>query len=568
MRVHSGAFSVRAVAGTHAIIFGFDCPPEAARGLLGFALGRRRANGRIDWLRGFKFFAETVPDPQPGERRSTREHPIQDFQWGDYAVTPGEAYDYVIQPLFGTPSAIDGGPEIDIRVTARSGQGEHEVFYNRGAIPSQAFADRFGNVGPTEDEQNDPGNDKTRWLSRGLLEAMLDFIDQARGPGQALHVAAYEFTYPPVARALAEAAGRGAEVHLLFDAGERKRDGTLVPTHTSGPNADLIAEVGLDRLAHAHLYPRTRYGNITHNKFMVLSDAGQPLALWTGSTNFTPSGFLGQSNLAHRIVSPDLATAYRAYWDLLAGDPSTRTLKRAIALTSPDPDRPLPENLIVPVFSPRAAGMLDWYADAMGVAQSSVMFTAAFGVTQALAEVFGRDADYLKLILAERDEPNAERRALLRRDRDTRIALGARLNSDTIRAGLPGHRLDRWFREEEHFRSRGHIYYIHTKLLALDLLDEAPQIFTGSANFSAGSVGSNDENMILMRGPAFTAQAETHATEYLRLWNQLYFRTVALRRAGRPPTGVHPAMLDPDDRWVARHFRPGTYHDRMRVLFR
>jgi phosphatidylserine/phosphatidylglycerophosphate/cardiolipin synthase-like enzyme len=204
----------------------------------------------------------------------------------------------------------------------------------------------------------------------------------------------------------------------------------------------------------------------------------------------------------------------------------------------------------------------------MAGAQSSVMFTAAFGVTEALAEVFGRDADYLKLILAERDEPNAERRALLRRDRDTRIALGARLNSDTIRAGLPGHRLDRWFRAEEHFRSRGHIYYIHTKLLALDLLGEMPQIFTGSANFSAGSVGSNDENMILMRGPAFTAQAETHATEYLRLWNHLYFRTVALRRAGRPPTGTHPAMLDPDDRWVARHFHPGTYHDRMRILFR
>jgi phosphatidylserine/phosphatidylglycerophosphate/cardiolipin synthase-like enzyme len=568
MRVTKGAFSVRAIAGSHAILFGFDCTRDAARGLLGFALGRRQPDSKVRWLRGFKFFAETMPDPQPGERRSTREHPVQDFQWGDYAVTPGETYDYVIQPLFGTPSAIGAGPDLDIRVTAQSGQGNHAVFYNRGAIPSQAFADRFGNVGPTEDEQNDPANEKTRWLSRGLLEAALLFIGQARGPGQALHVAAYEFTYPPIAEALAEAARRGAEVHLVYDAGELKRDGTLVPTHTSGPNAALIAAAGLDRLPSARLYPRTRYGNITHNKFMILSDAGHPLAVWTGSTNFTASGFLGQSNLAHRIVSPDLAVAFRAYWDLLAGDPTTRVLKRALALLTPDPSQPLPDNATVPVFAPRPDGMLGWYAGAMAAAQSSVMFTAAFGVARPLAEVFGLDSDYLKLILAEREESNPERRALLARDRDTKIALGARLNSQTIALGLDGDRLDQWFRAEEHFRTRGHIFYIHTKLMALDLLGEMPQIFTGSANFSDGSVGSNDENMILMRGPAFTAVAETHATEFMRLWNHLYFRTVALRRAGKPARGAHPAMLDPDDRWVAPHFRAGGYHDRMRNLFR
>ena len=73
MRVTKGAFSVRAIAGSHAILFGFDCTRDAARGLLGFALGRRQPDGKVRWLRGFKFFAETMPDPQPGERRPTRE---------------------------------------------------------------------------------------------------------------------------------------------------------------------------------------------------------------------------------------------------------------------------------------------------------------------------------------------------------------------------------------------------------------------------------------------------------------------------------------------------------------
>lgn len=568
MRVRNGDFSVRAIAGGRAIILGFDCREQAARGLLGFAVGRRQPDGAVAWLRGFKFFAETLPDPKPGERRSTREHPVQDFQWGDYSCLPGETVNYVVLPLYGRPAALEPGPEISLRVTTQSGKGDHEVFHNRGAIPSQAFADRFGNVGPTEEEQNDPANEKTRWLSRGLLEAALDFIGEARGPGHTLHVAAYEFTYPPIAQALVAAAWRGAEVHLVYDAGERKRDGTLVPNHTSGANTALIAASQLDRLPTVKLYPRTRYGNITHNKFIVLSESGHPSAVWTGSTNFTASGFLGQSNLAHRIIAPDLAQKYLDYWNLLAGDPSSRTLKRAVAMNTPDPAGALPENLIVPVFSPRPDGMLDWYARAMAAATSSLMFTSAFGVTEVLAEVIGREVDHLKLILAEREESDPDRRKLLERDSDTRLAVGARLNSEAIRLGLPGDTLDRWFRAEEHFRSKGHVFYIHTKLLALDLLGEAPQIFTGSANFSAGSVGSNDENMILMRGPAFAAQAETHAVEFMRLWNHLYFRTVALRRAGRPPTRTHPAMLDPDDRWVARHFHAGSYHDRMRRLFR
>lgn len=562
--------TVRAIAGTRAVILGMDATTEQARrGLLGFGIGKRRADGRITPLRGFKFFAETVPEPRPGERRSTFEHPIQDFQWGDYAAPPGSEITYVVRAIYGRPDALEPGPEIELQARTGNEAGSlHEVHFNRGAIPSQAFADRFGNVGPTEEEMNDPANEKVRWLSRGLLEAMLGLIAEAQGPRHELRVAAYEFVYRPVLEALAAAAGRGATVRISFDAGDRRRDGSIVPSHISEANLAEISRAGLDALSTASLHPRTRYSAIPHNKFMILREDDRPVAIWTGSTNFTPSGFLGQSNVAHLIRDPELATHYDAYWERIATDPETRDFKTFNTGRFPDPGA-LAQDRITPIFSPRRAGMLEWYAGALRGATASAMLTSAFGVSQPLAEALAEDRDFLRFLLMESVERNPERRALITADPDTVIALGERLNSQAIRYQIDGYRLDQWFREEEHFRKQGHIFYIHTKIMGLDLLSGDPKLFTGSANFSKGSVESNDENMLLLRGPAFRRVAEIYAVEFMRLFNHLYFRTVAVRNAqllrGSP---ARAAILDPDDRWVARHFRPGSYHDHLRRLFR
>lgn len=562
--------TVRAIAGTHAVILGMDATTEESRrGLLGFGIGKRLADGNIDPLRGFKFFSETAPDPQPGERRSTFEHPIQDFQWGDYSVPPGSDVTYVVQAIYGRPGALKRGPEIEVPTHTGNDTGSlHEVHFNRGAIPSQAFADQFGNVGLTDVEVNDPENAKVKWLSRGLLDAMLGFIAEARGAQHELRVAAYEFVYRPVLEALAAAAGRGVTVRLCFDAGDRRQDGSIAPSHTSAANISAIGQVGLDRARTASLHPRTRYSAIPHNKFVILRERDRPIAVWTGSTNITPSGFLGQSNVAHLIRDPELSAHYDAYWEKIATDPSTTAFKTFNTKRFPDA-LDLADGGILPIFSPRQAGMLDWYARALREATASAMFTAAFGVAQPLAEVFGENRDFLRFLLMESRERNVERRALITADHDTVIALGERLNSETIQLSINGFRLDQWFREEEHFRKKGNIFYIHTKFLGLDLLSDDPKLFTGSANFSKGSVESNDENMLLMRGPNFRRVADIYAVEFMRLFNHLYFRTVAVRNARlRRGSPAKAAILDPSDRWVARHFRSGGYHDHLRRLFR
>ena len=52
------------------------------------------------------------------------------------------------------------------------------------------------------------------------------------------------------------------------------------------------------------------------------------------------------------------------------------------------------------------------------------------------------------------------------------------------RKTMPADKLVLRFRKEEHLRRRGHIFYVHTKIMLIDLLTADPLIFTGLANFS------------------------------------------------------------------------------------
>ena len=408
-----------------------------------------------------------------------------------------------------------------------------------------------------------------QWLSRGLLEATLKFIGQARSSRHELRVAAYEFYYPPILLALKEAAQRGATVRIVFDAGDERRDGTITHSSTSEENLRAIDALGLANAGNIHLYPRTRYSAITHNKFMVLLDRGNPAELWGGSTNFTPSGFLGQSNVGHWVRKASVAEDYNRYWEMLARNPGTREFKREIMAAFPDPTT-LSEDF-TSIFSPRRPGMMEWYAERFGEARRSVMFTSAFGVAPQIAAKFAEDRDFLRFILMERRDRNPEEQAMVESDPDTQVALGEKLNGDAIALKLDGHALDEWFRTEEHFRKKGNIFYIHTKYMLIDPLSDNPLIFNGSANFSDNSVENNDENMLLISGDAAKDIAETFVVEYQRLFNHLYFRTVAVavarRNRGRTTGERNIMFLDPTDGWVARHFRSGSYHEKRRKLF-
>jgi phosphatidylserine/phosphatidylglycerophosphate/cardiolipin synthase-like enzyme len=553
-------FDVRAIGGSHTVLLAIDATKEARKGLLGFAIKRTGA-GRSSWLRGLKVFEDVVPKPKPGLSYSTLEHPIQSFLWGYYGAEPGNSYEFIIRPVYGKPGDLRYGNDITITVkTENEDEGKHAVFFNRGAIASQAFADKFGNQGPKND--TDPTDPVTAWLSRGLLEAALHFINDTRA-GETLRVAAYEFSYPAILDTLKAAYDRGVDIIVVYEAGKETVKGKRQDTEATKANRKAIKVAGLPDDV---LRKRTKRNAIPHNKFMVrLSDDPARVAVWTGSTNFTSSGFLGQTNVGHIVRDSALAQKYIAYWKQLADDAEWPDLRDWNEANDPNPAGATAKNSIVDVFSPRRNdSMLDWYAKRIGAAGGAVMFTAAFGVNEKLAPALAKKKPFLRFLLLEKPL-SGKAKPLLAHNPDIVLANGAALGKKTIKAKIPGWKLDKWFLDEGHYRYEGFVFYIHTKVLLIDPLSDDPLVISGSANFSKNSLVNNDENMLIVRGNSRIA--DIYMTEFDRIFRHFYFRDIAntLALQKRPQKKV--IFLDPTDGWVNENFGARRLKSKRRKMF-
>ncbi len=566
----TGKFRASAIAGTRAIMIALDCDEDARIGLLGFAFQRQRIGKDAEpkWLRSLKVFesVEPHPDPEGGDYR-TNKFPIQSFLWSDFTAEPGTDYQFNIFAAYGTPGDIELREKLTLDVvTEHENDGKHGIWFNRGAIASQAYAREFGNHKPTETEMNDRNDRHTKWLSRGLLEACLDYIDSTR-PGEALRACVYEFTYAPIIEAFKRKIDEGFDVRLI------------VHDDKKGKNFGAIEDAGLDPdLERDHgerVFVRRTRPPIPHNKYIIKLDGDGPQQVWTGSTNITPSGFLGQSNVGHLISDAGVAAEYLKHWTILSGNPTNAPAKEAIAEISPYPPALVGEKSMTCVFSPRqTASMLNWYADRMSDATSSIMFTAAFTVADDFIEPLARNRDFLRFVLKEKPPTPAERKALSG-DRDLQISYGAVLGAQlTVKDGKIVQKrkvdvfpLDEWFLKEELTREQGNIFFVHTKYLLIDPLSDDPLICTGSANFSENSLTSNDENMVLIRGS--TRVADIYLTEFDRLFRHFYFRDVANETAMKLKEGERPkkVFLDEDHKWTDVYFFKGGFKSRRREMF-
>jgi phosphatidylserine/phosphatidylglycerophosphate/cardiolipin synthase-like enzyme len=553
-KAKSNGLTVNAIAGTQVVLLALDLTATRRASCMGFAIQRvDHAADEQTWLRGMKTFEATDPGLGPGGTVSSREHPIQSFQWADYAARSGQTYTYRVFALAGTgPHDLTEGRPAEVTITTEPEVGDtHSIYFNRGSVASQEYARDFLNTPPSTFATDKQRAAAYRFLSRGLEEALLAFIARADGPAFELHGAIYEFQWQPVLKALGAAAATGAHVTVIYDAIPGK-------TKPGARNLQAIEQAGIGGLV------KTRVrGSIMHNKFLVLSEDGVPIAVWTGSTNVTEQGIFGHLNCGHIVSDGAIAQQYRDYWDAVGRNLTHGPDTLAVAALAPRPPDPFTEK-ITTLFSPQpTTAVLDWYADLAGGAKDALFMTFAFGMNDLFATIYERKDDVLRMALME-VEGNGTKAVVaaararikkLRRRPNVIVAIGGR-------QAISG--VERWLDELRQIVDDVHVYWIHTKFALVDPLGKDPIVITGSANFSIASTDANHENMLVIRGD--TRVADIYLTEYTRLFGHYAFRETLINRQIWQLSDWQPENLIPDPSWSEDYFRPGQRAARRRYF--
>ncbi|HSB09991.1 MAG TPA: phospholipase D-like domain-containing protein [Blastocatellia bacterium] len=554
--------AVRAIGGLHVVSVAWDFVEgqEAKRdGLLGFAIERSELdNGEVIeryFLRGIKRFKSKDEGLAPGTPMPTSEHPVQSFQWGDYTVKPKTTYRYKIMPVYGKPKLIelDGASATTVEITTEAEQGfdgddhqaRHDIYFNRGAAGSQAYARKFGTTKPDETK---PESDQMKWLSRGLFEALTKFIHQAAGEDAAdykLRAMLYEFRYLPVGKAFSAARKAGADVAIRYEAQSYKDD-----------NEAMIAKAGIKGICK----PQKSRAGIRHNKFIVLIHKDKPVAVWTGSTNISAGGIFGHSNLGHAIWDQSVAQLYLDYWERLADPDVTRgplVEANLEAEPTPQPESTPPNDRMLTLFSPRddkeTVDTLRWYADLMGSANRILCMTFAFNLDDFFRDVLVRDDDTLRYAVFDKNlQTDVEDQ--IDQIRNTVIAAGAKLEPGDMENFIG-----------ESLTGFNKNLYIHDKFMLVDPLGDDPVVVTGSANFSRPSQSANDENMIVIRGNQRVA--DIYFGEFMRIFDHLYSRYIVGKMKKLGTNDPDAGFLKEDAKeWVPQHFKKGRKELRRRYF--
>jgi len=521
--------NVHAVAGTYVVLLGFDLPQADCPGLLGFSILRRdHTENEETFLHGQKTFAETATPAPRGTQRSSEQHPIQSFQWEDYTAKPGHRYSYTVTALKGEPRDLQPHARTTVSVETESPEGGiHDVYFNRGVAGSQAYERHFGDLPPDKV----PDRAAFTWLSRGLNEALEDFLRSCVPGRHALRFAAYEFSYARFLAVIKEVVDAGVDVKIVYDA---RSD------YTREANSKAVRKAGLAGVSSQRTFP-TSY--ISHNKFIVKLEDGEPIAVWTGSTNFSAGGIYGHSNVAHVVEDPDVAGKFLDYWLVLDQDPASSLLKDRVEEISPLPAGRPPQGTTV-LFSPRRdESALDWYAELAMAARQGVFMTFAFGMNDVFKAVYRDSQAPFRLALMEQ-ATRPMRRGPARTAEEERIQQLRNMPQNVFAVGnfIRTNELDAWAIEKLSGLN-SHVKYVHNKYMLLDPLSDDPIVVSGSANFSDASVRRNDENMVIVRGNKRVA--DIYLGEFMRMYTHHAFRESLKWRDRRR----RPSFLRTDDWW-------------------
>jgi phosphatidylserine/phosphatidylglycerophosphate/cardiolipin synthase-like enzyme len=526
-------------------------------GCLGFAIERvDEDSGEVTPLPAWVGFpGDENPDWKP---RTTREWPVQKFNWRDLTARRGGSYHYRVIPMGGAPGALrplaGREPLVTNPVHLTPDLGIFSAYFNRGILASQSLArklprDPDGSPAVRELQRRirQPGDPLRMALAGDLLIALRSLLDRAAAEGGACYCALFELNDPELCRKLLGS----PRVHvILSEAGLHDQANAAIRQSLHEARVDVTDRMlGPDHLG--------------HNKFIVYVDrAGQPRAVLTGSTNFTAHGLCAQTNNALIIESPRLARVYLDCW---------RRLKRDVGQSRGDPDRLQAPGLREDNRRARRLTLEDgshadvWFAPNGRERLKTPVTPPDLGEVFALIHGARHGVLFLAFqpgtpsVLDAVASAQAARPGLFVRGALTRAPEGRRYAVDLfhLSGAHPDVRVieaaavrDEYASWQAELLTAGHAV-IHDKIVVIDPFSDAPTVITGSHNLGYKASYANDENLLIVRGHGPLAAAYT--THVMDIYDHFRWRhklAVAGDRAW--------SALDPTDGWQDKYFRPDS----------
>ena len=509
---------------------------------------------------------------------SSADQPIRKYNWRDVFEVRDRTYRYRVVAMTGPKQSLAGVPAAEsdwVNVTSQFGNAQ--VYFNRGILATQRVADVIWN--PTqkkpdfqkiEDMIKDPDSELRKSLSGQLFGALTKLLDRAKRDGGSCWASLYELTDPVLIERLAHC----DDLHLILSNNndEKKKDKKKIIIY-DGKNQPAVKQLRNAKELIRRYMPQ---GQIGHNKFMVYVDPnGNPKAVLTGSTNWTPSGLCTQSNNAILIESTDLAKQFLKYWHDLKDDADEAVIPKEPApmkkiqgktlrgkCVTPRDTFELNEGSTVSVwYSPNAPSLLRSVKkgakppatpiDMTGVykilagAKQSVLFLAfmpgmansegSFHFLKELANV--ATAKPGLFVRGAVSDPG------LTKEFDLKI-LTSGPNEDSMISSPQGifKNFAAWRKEIYKY---GHAI-IHDKTIVVDPFSKDCVVIAGSHNLGFRASSNNDENMLIIRGDRQVAQA--YAAHVMDIFEHYRSRWITYNKKAQD--------YDPrkDPKWQDRYF--------------
>jgi len=563
---------------------------------LGFAIKRtpgfRPKQGAkpnaFDWLPNRLGFHGPNPD---GKDMPSLTNPIQHFEWWDARINSedrGKQFTYEIYPVvhypnFSLPKEAMATVTVIVPEVEENGIG---TYFNRAVVSSQAFAREFPKV--TTKQQYDQA---LAWLSNGMDEALLDFIQKANTKqlaGAAYHLTDDEWTVP----ALQKRQKPTSFVYFFKKAGSGGKGG-------DNANAGTIKLLKPNK--NIKFYIRTKT-SIMHDKFIVRTtgdEAANAEAVLTGTANFTTEGLTQQANVIHTFESPALAALYLKRQILLRDDPSKG---QTAAGANWSPKLKVGDATIRVFFAPEApaankqkgtAGSRKSIGEVVNIvkgAKSSVFFSLFSATDKPLLDVCTSTAKRGQLMRGlvnsiSKKNPQASGKT----ENASTVAatwLYETSKNDNMVVGHDSFGKDQTptgFWQESNVlvdptkkkpkqaagagKKKGGFQvpnvYVHQKIVIVDGDTDNPTVFVGSANLSGNSTWNNDENLLEITDCPRLAKA--YVAEFMRLYEQYRARFSWNRRQHSKAGDTF--TLTTDASWAKKDYTKGTMEYKARLTF-